>query len=137
MRRLRTVALVAAVAFIAVLTLTPGSPVPYLYLAEVVSPWVGSSALALALNVLLFVPLGAVIAWFGRPWLLLGALGASVAIELTQFLLPGRNPLLIDVVTNTLGACLGYVAVIAYRHLASRRARRRAEQQGHRQQLRR
>ncbi len=121
MQRLRTVALVAAIAFIAALTLTPGSPAPYQSLADLLSPWIAPWPLAVVLNVLLFVPLGAVIAWFGRPWLLLMAFMASVVIELTQTLLPGRNPLLLDVVTNTLGACLGYLAVVASRHIVERR----------------
>ena len=119
------VALVAAIAFIAVLTLTPGSPVPYQFLAEAAAPWVDSGVVSLALNVLLFVPLGAVIAWFGRPRLLLAAFAASVAIELAQTLLPGRNTMLRDIVTNTLGACLGYLIVVGGRRL---RRRRRAQQ---------
>ena len=123
MQRLRTVALVAAITFIAALTLTPGSPAPYQFLADVFSPWIAPWPLAIALNVLLFVPLGAVIAWFGRPRLLLLAFTASVLVELTQVLLPDRNPLLIDVVTNTLGACLGYLAVVVSRRVTERRAR--------------
>lgn len=121
------VALVAAIVFIAVLTLTPRSPLPYQFLAERLSPWVDSQPVAVALNVLLFVPLGAVIAWFARPWLLLGAVAMSVAIELTQTLLPGRNTLLLDVITNSLGACLGYLAVVAVRRSGSLDAQRDAQ----------
>lgn len=116
------VALVAAFTFIAALTLAPGSPAPYRLLAALVSPWIDPGPLAVALNVLLFVPLGAVIAWFGRPRLLLVALLASVFVELCQVLLPGRHPLLIDVATNTLGSCLGYLAVIVGRRMVERRA---------------
>jgi glycopeptide antibiotics resistance protein len=120
-------ALVAAIVLIAALTLTPGSPLPYLYLADLTEPWIDPLVLSAALNVLLFVPLGIVLGWFGRPWLLLGAVAVSVTIELVQFVLPGRNPLLSDVVTNALGACLGYLAVVAWHRL--RRARDARQEQ--------
>ncbi len=106
-------ALVAAITLIVALTLTPGSPLPYRVLAGLFDRWVAPRTLAMALNVVLFMPLGAVIGWFGRPWWLLGAMFTSVTIELAQLLLPDRNPLLSDVITNTLGACLGFLLVAA------------------------
>ena len=122
-------ALVAAIVLIVALTLTPGSPLPYLYLADLAEPWVDPSVLAAALNVLLFVPLGMVIAWFGRPRLLLAAVAASVTIELVQFALPDRNPLLRDVGTNSLGACLGYLAVVTWHRFTRARVARQDQMQ--------
>jgi glycopeptide antibiotics resistance protein len=116
------VALVAAMGFIAALTLLPGSPLPYRYLADLTEPWIDPGVLAASLNVLLFVPLGMLIGAVGRPLLLFGAIGASVAVEVVQVLIPGRSPRLDDVATNSLGACLGYLAVIVGCRLAERRA---------------
>ena len=61
------------------------------------------------LNVLLFVPLGLVLAWSGhtlRRALLRGAL-LSVAIECSQWFIPGRFPSPEDVVANSLGTLVG------------------------------
>ena len=65
-------------------------------------------------NVLLFIPLGALLpfALRGVPpsVLLLGAATASLAIETTQYLfLPGRVPSLLDVLLNGGGAAIGLV----------------------------
>lgn len=132
MRRLRWTGLVAAITLIAVLTLTPGSPASYQFLAGLLEPWIGPQRLAVALNVLLFVPLGLVIGWFRRPWLLLAAVGASVVIELTQLLIPDRNTLLSDVITNSVGACLGYGLMVG-----ARRWLRARTSSGHHDQMQR
>jgi VanZ family protein len=75
--------------------------------------WIADPADLLA-NVLLFAPLGFVA---GLPdgatpvargaRLLVGWAAASAALETAQLYLPGRYPSLLDVATNTLGACLG------------------------------
>lgn len=61
-------------------------------------------------NILLFLPLGVALA-FRRyrlwPAVLVGAL-FSLAIEITQFIVPGRDPSLQDIGCNTLGAFLGF-----------------------------
>ena len=79
-----------------------------------------SEALA---NVLLFVPLGALVAHLRPRWpgwqVVLALAVLSLAIEALQAIaLAGRNPSPVDVVTNALGAALGVVAV---RRLAGRR----------------
>lgn len=63
------------------------------------------------LNILLFMPLGAALAAGRRPVrrLVLLTAGLAGAIELTQALIPGRDPSPVDLVTNTLGAALGAV----------------------------
>jgi glycopeptide antibiotics resistance protein len=99
---------VAAVALILAMTLTPEPPWLFRTLAPRLDPAVSGLVLARALNVLLFVPLGLAIGLWHRPWWLLGAVALSVAVELTQFLLDARSPDPLDVVTNTLGAALGY-----------------------------
>lgn len=70
------------------------------------------------MNVLLFAPLGA--AWFYLGWPLkrvaLAALTASLTIELLQmWVIAGRDASLSDLVTNTLGAILGYQLAIGRR----------------------
>ncbi|MDP9203224.1 MAG: VanZ family protein [Gemmatimonadota bacterium] len=61
------------------------------------------------LNVGLFVPLGLAIGWKSRRLAsaVLCGLLLSTAIELTQTIVPGRDPGLSDIVFNTLGAGLG------------------------------
>jgi VanZ like family len=61
------------------------------------------------LNAVLFLPLGATLSVAGwRPWRTVG-LGAllSCGVETAQFVIPGRDPSLSDVLFNTLGMALG------------------------------
>ena len=63
-----------------------------------------------ALNVLLFVPLGTALGWFGigAARALLVSAAASGAIEITQrFLIQGRSGALDDILMNALGGFLG------------------------------
>lgn len=74
--------------------------------------WVDYGFVESASNVLLFVPLGALMVWImgRRCWWVGVAAGLllSCLIELAQFLfLPARYPALADVAANTLGAALG------------------------------
>lgn len=74
--------------------------------------WVDYGFVESSSNVLLFLPLGALVVWIiGRSYWWVGAaagLLTSCGIELAQFLfLPGRYPTLADVVANSLGATLG------------------------------
>jgi VanZ family protein len=66
-----------------------------------------SDALA---NLLLFLPLGAAFALAGWPrWrIVLAAVSLSLSVEVAQFVVPGRDPSLTDLVCNTLGAALGH-----------------------------
>jgi len=74
--------------------------------------------LDIVLNTLLFVPLGVLLAQRPRPraselWLTRLAVGAgafafSFTMEYLQQLLPSRDPSLVDVLTNTAGAVLGF-----------------------------
>lgn len=66
-----------------------------------------------ALNVLLFMPLGAALAWAGerrRTALTAGAL-LSLGIEIAQLAIPGRDSSLSDVISNASGSVLGWLAV--------------------------
>ena len=79
-------------------------------------------------NLLLFVPLGALLALALPRVLLLGLLcGAALAsggIELTQYVfLPERVPSVLDVVMNTAGAAVGLVLGGDARRLLRRRRR--------------
>ena len=78
------------------------------------------------LNILLFVPLGILIATWGWRLLPVFAVGfvASFAIETTQFLMnDGRTADINDVIMNTLGAVVGWLAVFAVSRIAIRHAR--------------
>ena len=108
------------------LTVFPGSPAPYKWAANQLEPWLAPAHLAAALNVVLFLPVGAMIALAGRPKLLVLAPLMSIAIETIQWIIPQRVPALLDVALNTSGALLGYLLVATLRrsYLASRRALR-------------
>ena len=91
-----------------------------------VPDWVDYGFVESAANVLLFVPLGALVAWIiGRGYWWVGAaagLLTSCVFELAQFLfLPGRYPTLADVLANTLGALLGAVLTLVARQIMPRR----------------
>ena len=62
-----------------------------------------------ALNAALFLPLGAALSLVGWPPLRALALGAglSLIVETAQFVIPGRDPSLSDLLFNTLGTALG------------------------------
>lgn len=100
--------LAAAVAAILSATLFPisgGDPEPWLGCVLC-----GERGIADALiNVLLFLPLGAALAAAGMPWArcLLGGALLSAGVEFAQLYIPGRDPSLGDVLSNTLGAGLG------------------------------
>jgi hypothetical protein len=75
-------------------------------------------------NVLLFVPLGILIAAVGWRWFAVVGLGLtlSLSIEVTQYLLNiGRTADVNDVIENTLGAFVGCLIVIVVSRLAARR----------------
>jgi glycopeptide antibiotics resistance protein len=79
-------------------------------------------------NVLYFVPLGILLATLG--WRLIAVAGAgmavSVTIEVTQYFVnDGRTADINDVITNTLGAVVGWLVVFAVRRFVARRADRR------------
>jgi hypothetical protein len=95
----------------ALLTLTPGFTEPGL--APPTETWClfcgdlgASDAL---LNLALFLPVGLVVGALGAGWRLAIAVGAlaSLGIELTQLLLPGRHPTPADLLWNAAGAGLG------------------------------
>lgn len=102
---------------------------PLLRAIERLLPWATYDVVEFVSNVLLFVPLGAVLAFVLRraPWATVAVgLGTSAVIELAQWmLLPGRTGSVLDVVANTLGTVVGCAAGLAVRAvLAARRGRR-------------
>jgi VanZ family protein len=111
-RRAATLALAASTLVILVATLTPTRTMPG---PPLEGCWVcGAKGLAdVIANVLLFTPLGAALFLRTRRvgWsLFLGAL-LSAAVELTQYHIPGRDPSLGDLLSNTLGTGLGVLVV--------------------------
>lgn len=68
-------------------------------------------------NLLLYAPLGAALVWNGRiGFRAVGyAFLLSACIELTQTIIPGRDPSLGDVTFNTLGAASGQIAALLAR----------------------
>ena len=79
-------------------------------------------------NVVMFVPLGALLASSARvrrPWLAVALAAAlSAAIETTQIALPDRVPTAADVVANTAGAAVGAAVVVGLHAWRSGRDRR-------------
>ena len=118
MRPLPYAILALVVACILAVTLWPNSgPAEALPVSCV---FCGQRALADAIaNVILFMPLGAALAWVfpgaRAPWRL--GLALSLAIEISQKLIPGRDPSLGDVITNTIGTQAGWLLVMRTRSL--------------------
>lgn len=119
MRRYAAVALAAITALILAVTL---QPVPTQAGLSVLWPFYGDRGTADALaNIVLFVPLGAALAWFApdsrRAWRF--GFFLSLSVELAQRFIAGRDASIGDVITNTLGTLVGvalrrYVARGAY-----------------------
>ena len=109
LRRIGSFVTVGAIVAILFETLLPESGHPFgSHLCLVCGELGGVDSL---LNVLLFAPLGVGLALRGinRNWSILMACAVSVAVETAQLLfVPGRDATLGDVVTNTLGAALGF-----------------------------
>ena len=64
------------------------------------------------LNVMLFLPVGVALALLRRSWryAAIAALLLSLGIELTQIVVPGRDPSWADLLFNTAGGALGHLA---------------------------
>lgn len=111
---LRGVVIAALLLVILVVTLTPsgkGSPAPFSFALTL-----GRRGLAdVLLNFLLFLPLGLTIGWNSRSPLVAGLCGLllATAVELVQTIVPGRDPSLSDIISNTAGTLAG--ALIARR----------------------
>jgi VanZ family protein len=94
--------------------------------------WVDYGFVESASNVLLFVPLGALVVWImGRRYWWVGAAAGILLSSLSElaqfFFLPARYPTLADVAANTLGATLGaLLALLAMARRKSGRSRRGA-----------
>ncbi|MGP4031790.1 VanZ family protein [Pseudarthrobacter sp. 1C304] len=115
------------VSFLAILALVGFWPNPvdrpvqgqlsaFLFLIHVLGApdWIGYGTVEASANVLLFVPLGlaAALAFPGRPWWRIGALGLLVSgcMELGQLLfLHSRYPSALDLATNTAGCVAGFL----------------------------
>jgi VanZ family protein len=106
--RARTLAIAASVLAVLIITLTAigdKAPLPF-------SPTIGEGRRWLAdglLNLILIVPLGFAIAWRGRSIVKAAALGMllSVAVEVSQLWIAGRDSSLSDVLFNSVGAAVG------------------------------
>jgi len=103
---------IASAAVILAVTLLPvAGAEPERWLACVVC---GERGIAdFLLNTLLFLPFGAALAAAGVPLPRCGLAGAflSASVEFAQLYIPGRDPSLGDVVSNTIGSGLGAVLV--------------------------
>jgi len=91
--------------------------------------WITYSVVEFSANIVLFVPVGVLIALLAWPslWWVSGLLGlvASLTIELTQSLfLPMRFASVGDIAANTTGALLGGAAICTLRYVQSGRQRR-------------
>lgn len=126
LRRIRvasTILLVTFCAVVAVITFWPGPPDPSgqdslkKFLAQAhddgLPRWFSFGKVEFASNVLMFIPIGlfGALALTGRRWLIVPAtIAASATIEIVQALtLPGRVGTVRDVISNGLGAIIGYL----------------------------
>jgi VanZ family protein len=150
-RRLRSVTVVAALAYFAALVAIAFWPVRvdqnagdllyrlFTWLYRHDAPrWLDYDFLEFSANVVLFIPVGlfVVILAGGRRWWLgiLAGFVTSCAIEAGQLMfLPSRFATVEDVVANTSGAALGTglaAAALAFAHAHERRARAKARFDG-------
>jgi len=107
--------------------LTVALYVQFRYDWPIAPDWAAPEDYGVLLNVLLFVPLGALAALLiGRPWWWVTAAAAlaSGLVELAQWQWLAREGSWTDVVANTLGALVGAVAVSLLARRGSRRAGR-------------
>ncbi|WP_440709486.1 VanZ family protein [Herbiconiux sp. YIM B11900] len=84
-----------------------------------------ASAVDAVLNVAVFVPLGLLLALTGTRLRSVFALALALTlfIEITQYLTDlGRTADINDVITNTVGACLGWAVASGLRRIAARAA---------------
>lgn len=82
-----------------------------------------ASALDAVLNTFVFLPLGMLLALAAVRfrWALAAGLALTLTIEISQYLMnDGRTADINDVITNTLGACLGWAVVTAVRWASGR-----------------
>lgn len=109
------------VTVIAIATLTPGSPVR-LEPTSLTCLVCGSAGAADVIrNLLLFLPLGAAGALLGWRWprALATGFALSLAVESLQlFVIPGRDPSLSDLLTNTIGTATGFAIAAGWSHWA-------------------
>lgn len=141
LRRLRVLSAVALATFaliIAVITLWPGPPDPdgQSWLREFlrhghaygIPGWITFGRVEFASNIVMFMPVGffGALALSRHRWLVVPAAAvASAGIETVQAMaLPLRYGTVRDVISNTLGALLGYLLAAAVVAAVLRRARR-------------
>lgn len=71
-----------------------------------------ASQIFIAENILMFIPFGIFLRWYGVKWSLLGIpiiAGSSVVIELMQYV-TGRGRMEVDdILTNTIGGLIGFI----------------------------
>lgn len=82
---------------------------------------VGFRAIEMMLNIALFVPLGVVLGywWPGRWRIVWFAVALSVGVETVQLWLPERLSDIVDVLTNSTGAAIGFALGTHYKHRLS------------------
>ena len=128
---------VAYIAFVGWVTLTPQPKIPdpnslgqqlvRLILASPPFHWLGYSRLEFSSNILMFVPIGVLLALLlpARRWWLGVVIGfaMTVTIETAQLFIPGRVSDLRDIVANTAGATIGVAIVRVVRAVRTAGAR--------------
>ncbi len=143
---LLTAATFAYLAVVAWVTLGPqpldaqGSAILYRLIDEFsqhrMTSWLTYSRVEFLANVAMFIPIGVFfVLLMGRKWwfaAILAGIGMTFTIEFVQLFLPTRVPDVRDLLSNTLGACIGvFLALIitwpaAYRDWRANRATRLA-----------
>ena len=112
-----SLAALAAIA-IAFATVTPRTPITGDPIAATCIVCGAKATADLLLNLALFAPFGAALAFAGHRArrIALFCFGLSITVELLQFVIPGRHATLVDTVSNTAGGLLGaLIAAVAMR----------------------
>ena len=113
-RLLRWLALAASLALVLGVTLQPAAPPNQVALA----PWTAHQLRPhnIVGNIALFAVPSAVLWFFGWPLrrTVVAGFAFSVGIELTQLAVPGRTSATADVISNSLGAAVGWLLARKY-----------------------
>ena len=110
-RAKRRMLLLATLAGILLVTLTPTAHGPYEPNPGVRLIYAPTDLGEKLLNVALFAPLGSALAFIGSRHAVLWGAALSVLIEATQLAIPGRLTSLADVILNTAGTAIGAALV--------------------------
>lgn len=81
-------------------------------------------------NILMFIPFGILLRWYGVKWFLLGVpiiVGSSTMIEMMQYLTGRGRAEVDDILTNTIGGLIGFIVmklIFGIKYLVEKRSKK-------------